>query len=104
MYTFLCYLSIVGFHMIEKVQQLPFLTERQTSVLRFLYDYMGQHRYMPTRREVAQFLKLKSNNASAYLSPLEKKGYLVRSEHTRRNLELTDLAYEKLNLTQNETL
>jgi DNA-binding MarR family transcriptional regulator len=91
--------------MIQKVQQLPFLTDKQTSVLKFLYSYMSEYRYMPTRREVAKFLELKSDNATAYLAPLEKKGYLKRSGHTRRNLELTDIAYEKLNLTQqHETL
>jgi DNA-binding MarR family transcriptional regulator len=54
---------------------------------------------MPTRREIASFLELKSDNATPYLSALEKKGYLKRGgERVRRNLELTETAYEKLEL------
>ena len=84
---------------VEVVKQLPFLTERQMSLLHFLHSYLQDHRYMPTRREIATFLELKSDNASPYLSALEKKGYLTRSgERMRRNLELTQAAYEKLEL------
>lgn len=84
---------------LEVVKQLPFLTERQMALLHFLHSYLQDHRYMPTRREIATFLELKSDNASPYLSALEKKGYLTRSgERIRRNLELTQAAYEKLEL------
>jgi DNA-binding MarR family transcriptional regulator len=84
---------------VEVVTQLPFLTDRQMSLLQFLHSYFQDHRYMPTRREIASFLELKSDNATPYLSALEKKGYLKRSgERVRRNLELTETAYEKLEL------
>ena len=84
---------------VEVVKQLPFLTERQMSLLHFLHSYLQDHRYMPTRREIASFLELKSDNATPYLNALEKKGYLTRSgERLRRNLELTQAAYEKLEL------
>ncbi|UIJ77575.1 MULTISPECIES: LexA family protein [unclassified Acinetobacter] len=84
---------------VEFVKQLPFLTDRQMSLLQFLHSYLRDHRYMPTRREVANFLELKSDNATPYLVALEKKGYLKRNgERVRRNLELTPTAYEKLEL------
>lgn len=84
---------------VEVVKQLPFLTDRQMSLLQFLHSYLLDHRYMPTRREVANFLDLKSDNATPYLVALEKKGYLKRNgERVRRNLELTPTAYEKLEL------
>lgn len=84
---------------VEVVKQLPFLTDRQMSLLQFLHSYLLDHRYMPTRREVADFLELKSDNATPYLAALEKKGYLKRNgERVRRNLELTPTAYEKLEL------
>ena len=84
-----------------EIQQLPFLTERQCELFQFLYDYLLEHRYMPTRREVAQYLCLKSDNSTPYLQALEKKGYLVRGERTKRNLQLTELAYKKLNFELN---
>ena len=92
-------------NMVNEIKQFPFLTDKQASVLRFLYDYLKENRYMPTRREVAQFLELKSDNSTAYLNALEKKGYLSRSEErTKRNLLLTPLAYEKLEFELNVKL
>lgn len=81
----------------EQIKQFPFLTDRQASLLKYLYNFLSENRYMPTRREVAKFLDLKSDNSTPYLSALEKKGYLSKMEtRTQRNLVLTELAYEKL--------
>ena len=49
---------------VEVVTQLPFLTDRQMSLLQFLHSYLQDPRYMPTRREIASFLELKSDNAT----------------------------------------
>ena len=83
------------------VKQLPILTDRQYLLLEFLKEYRVKNRYMPTHREVATFLDIKSANATAYLTALEKKGYLRRiADRVRRNLELTPAAYEKLSLQE----
>ena len=87
-----------------KISELQPLTDRQFEVLRFLHDYFSENRFMPTRREIASFLELNSLNVSPYLSALEKKGYLVKKgERLRRNLELTQNAYEKLNLSKSSS-
>lgn len=81
------------------LSELQPLTDRQLSVLQFLHEYFSKNRCMPTRREIAEFLELKSLNVAPYLSALEKKGYVTKKgERLRRNLELTQNAYEKLNL------
>ena len=81
----------------EQIKQFPFLTDRQSSLLKYLYQFLSENRYMPTRREVAKFLELNSDNSTPYLSALEKKGYLSKLDtRTKRNLVLTKLAYEKL--------
>lgn len=64
---------------VEVVTQLPFLTDRQMSLLQFLHSYLQDHRYMPTRREIASFLELKSDNATPYLECFRKERYLKKS-------------------------
>ena len=81
------------------IGQLPILTDRQLSLLTYLYKYLNENRYMPTRREIAQHLDLNSDNSTPYVNALIKKGYLQKTgERARRNIVLTEAAYEKLSL------
>ena len=80
------------------IGQLPILTDRQLSLLAYLYKYLNENRYMPTRREIAQYLDLNSDNSTPYVNALIK-GYLQKTgERARRNIVLTEAAYEKLSL------
>ena len=67
------------------IGQLPILTDRQLSLLTYLYKYLNENRYMPTRREIAQHLDLNSDNSTPYVNALIK-------------IVLTEAAYEKLSL------
>jgi DNA-binding MarR family transcriptional regulator len=78
-------------------QELPHLTDRQFTILKFIYNYFATNRYYPTQREIAKGTKISSTNCGPYIEPLVKKGYLERRTLTRgRNLSFTPLGLEKL--------
>lgn len=78
---------------------LPPLSEKQVQCLRFILDYFVEHKFYPTQREVAAAMKIKSTTADSYLVPLRQKGYLRRkTKRQRRNIRLTTLALQKLQL------
>jgi DNA-binding MarR family transcriptional regulator len=77
--------------------ELPHLTERQFSILKYIYTYFANNRYYPTQREIAKGTKISSTNCGPYIEPLVKKGYLERRSQIRgRNLSFTALGLEKL--------
>jgi repressor LexA len=54
------------------------LTQRQRSVLDFLYAYTLAHGYQPSAREVLDRFRLSSlNSYGVHLRALERKGYLL---------------------------
>lgn len=58
---------------------------------------MNENRYMPTRKEISQHLQINSDNCTPYVDALVKKGYVRKTgDRTRRNILLTERAYEKL--------
>jgi DNA-binding MarR family transcriptional regulator len=80
-------------------QELPHLTDRQFTILKYIYTYYSNHRYYPTQREIAKGTKISSTNCGPYIEPLVKKGYLERRTLTRgRNLSFTPLGLEKLKI------
>lgn len=55
------------------------LTWRQNKVYTFVRDYIAEHGYAPTIREIAEGANLASSSSVAYvLSCLETKGYISR--------------------------
>ncbi len=65
------------------------LTDRQAQVLRFITDYLADHGFPPTQREMMRHFKMKSTRGVArHLEALEKKGHLTRPHRGARALEL----------------
>ena len=91
-----------GDHLVEKsVRVLPPLTEKQAQCLHFIHDYFLKHRFYPTQREVAEAMHLQSSTAETYLEPLRRKGYIHRrAKKQRRNIRLTPIARQKLQLEE----
>jgi repressor LexA len=69
----------------------PMVTERQRAILEYLHEYVDQHGYPPTVREIGQAVGLRSpSTVHAHLAQLERAGLLRRDPTKPRALELTD--------------
>jgi repressor LexA len=69
----------------------PMVTERQRAILDYLHEYVDQHGYPPTVREIGQAVGLRSpSTVHAHLAQLERAGLLRRDPTKPRALELTD--------------
>jgi len=69
----------------------PALTERQNQVYEFLRTYVRRNGKPPTIKEIGQSLGIKSTNGVyKMLVVLEEKGYITRTKHEARGIELVD--------------
>lgn len=65
------------------------LTARQSNILEYLSNFVDDHGYPPTVREVGSFFGIKSTNGvSDHLRALERKGYISRSDGQSRGLTI----------------
>ena len=65
------------------------LTDRQREALDFLRDYLREHGFPPTLREIAAQLQITGTlGAMRHLEALEKKGYLKRQAKGSRSITL----------------
>jgi Mn-dependent DtxR family transcriptional regulator len=81
-----------------RINPLPKVTKRQTECLRYIAGFLMQHNDYPTQREIAVAMGIRSNTAYAFTEPLRKKGYIIiTTKIGKRNIRLTDQAYEILN-------
>ncbi len=65
------------------------LSERQQRILAFLEEYLDEHGYPPSIREICQACGISSTSVADYnLKALEQKGYLRRNADISRGLEL----------------
>lgn len=72
------------------------LTDRQARILQYLGDYIAQHGYPPTQREIMRRFRMKSTQGVArHFDALEKKGHLSRTPRGARALELTGRSAER---------
>jgi len=66
------------------------LSERQQHILTFIHDYLEEHNYPPTIREIGKAVKISSTSVVKYnLERLQEKGYIKRSGEVSRGLRLT---------------
>ena len=71
------------------------LTEMQQRVYHFLVDYIREHKYPPTVREIMDHFGLRSSNSVAvHLGHLRNKGYITSGSTSKsmrcRTLQLVD--------------
>ncbi|HHY05304.1 MAG TPA: transcriptional repressor LexA [Thermoanaerobacterales bacterium] len=72
------------------------LTPRQKQILDFIECYITENGYPPSVREIGAATKLKSTSTvHAYLTQLEKKGYLNRNPQTPRAIEVVNRTKSK---------
>ncbi len=71
--------------------------DRQHRLLQFLGRYLAERGFLPSVREVMQFLRVRSTNTAQYhLKNLEKEGYLQRERGRARAFQLTEKARRML--------
>lgn len=68
----------------------PSLTPKQLRLLQFVRDFRRSHGYAPTMQELADEFGVSKVTVFEHLSALEKKGYLARSRHKARSLQLSE--------------
>jgi repressor LexA len=69
----------------------PTLTARQRKIVRFIGDWVREHGYSPSMREIGRAVGLTSTSSVEHqLSALEAKGYLRREAGCPRTVEVRD--------------
>ena len=64
------------------------LTERQQEILQTIIDYIAQHGFPPTHRELAALVSIKTTRGiETQLHALEKKGY-IKQHHVARGIQV----------------
>ena len=67
------------------------MTERQRAILEYLHEYVEEHGYPPTVREIGEAVGLRSpSTVHAHLAQLERAGVLKRDPTKPRAIELAD--------------
>ncbi len=67
------------------------MTERQRAILEYLHEYVDDHGYPPTVREIGEAVGLRSpSTVHAHLAQLERDGVLKRDPTKPRAIELAD--------------
>ncbi|MDD3241030.1 MAG: LexA family protein [Anaerostipes sp.] len=65
------------------------LTEKQGRIYDYICDYLKEHGFPPTVREIAKMAGLSSaSSAHGYLKQLEEKGYIRRMDNSPRAIEI----------------
>lgn len=75
-----------------RAKQKP-LSEKQKAILKFMENYIEQHRFPPTIRDICNATGIKSTSVVNYnLNKLVNAGLLQRSQRKSRGLRLKELA------------
>jgi repressor LexA len=64
------------------------LTARQKEVLSFIAEYINNHSYPPTIRDMAEYFEISVKGAHDHVTALRKKGFLKQADNRCRTMEL----------------
>lgn len=68
-------------------------TKKQQELLQFIADFLGEHNYAPSYREVMASLGYKSvSTVAVHVDGLITKGYLVKKDKSARSIRLASEA------------
>ncbi len=67
------------------------LTPKQLRVLTFIRDFTNARGYAPTMQELADDFGVSKVTVFEHIAALQRKGYLERSRHKARSLQLSDV-------------
>jgi repressor LexA len=63
-------------------------TKRQEEVLTFIAEYIQEHAYPPTIREIADYFSISVKGAHDHVTALKKKGVIKQEDKRSRTMEL----------------
>lgn len=64
-------------------------TERQQAILDFINEYVGEHRFPPSVREIGRHFGIYPATVQDHISALERKGYLQKKRFQSRTLSVS---------------
>lgn len=77
-------------------------TKKQRQILEFIAEFISQHGYSPSYREIMKSLNYTSvATVALHVNSLIKRGHLVKRDHSARSLEVVALEAEEKPLTTN---
>ncbi len=66
-------------------------TKKQQALLQFVRDFLSEHDYSPSYREIMRALDYKSvSTVAAHIEGLITKGFLTRRENSARSLDVVE--------------
>ena len=73
------------------------LSERQKKILKFIRQFIDEHHFPPTIREIGETVGISSTSVVKYnLDALQRRGYIERDREISRGLRLVQDAAERL--------
>jgi repressor LexA len=68
-------------------QKLP-LTSREEEILAYIYGYIDDNGYSPTRQEIAEKFKMRKAAADYFVNQLSEKGKIKITPNRWRNIKI----------------
>lgn len=79
---------ILNINIILMVRKLP-LTDKEEQVLAYIYGYIDENGYSPTRKEIADKFEITRQGAESFISNLELKGKIrIIKANFARNIKI----------------
>lgn len=76
-------------------------TKKQKALLDYIAQFIGEHGYSPSYREIKNGLSYNSvATVALHVNNLVKRGHLVKREHSARSLEPTNVPIEPVKTNQ----
>lgn len=68
------------------------LTQRQSDILDFIVQFIDEHRYSPSYRDLCARFRVRINAIRGHLIALRRKGYIEFEAHRSRTIRVTEVA------------
>ena len=65
------------------------LTDKQQAILNFINDYIGEHQYPPSVREIGKHFGIYPATVQDHISAIERKGFLQKKRFQSRTLSVS---------------
>jgi hypothetical protein len=78
-------------------------TKKQRELLTFIEEFINQHGYSPSYREIMRGLNYNSvATVALHVNSLIKRGHLIKRDHSARSLEVVTKTDEPVKVTTNQ--